>query len=127
MFVSQYNSVQDTNCNNFFPDARENCVRDVFIGCSNCVQFFRNSPLSARLQEECGNFYILGDSTYPCLRNLLVPHKNYENLTTVETNFNKKLSHCRILTELTFGILKLKFRQLYHLKLHKIELIYHFI
>lgn len=48
-------------------------------------------------------------------------------MSATEINFNKKLSHCRILIEHTFGILKQRFRQLYHLKLRNIENICHFI
>lgn len=70
---------------------------------------------------------ILADSAYPCLRNLLTPYKDRGNLNNIEKNFNFKLSHCRILIEHCFGILKQKFRQLYHVKLKSEELICHFI
>lgn len=88
---------------------------------------FRNSPLCDTLAEKCGEKVILGDSAYPCLRNLLTPYKDNGNLTATERNFNMKLSHCRILIEHSFGMLKQKFRQLYHLKLRDISLICHFI
>lgn len=79
------------------------------------------------LAEKCGEKVILGDSAYPCLRNLLTPYKDNGNLTAAERNFNMKLSHCRILIEHSFGMLKQRFRQLYHQKLRDISLICHFI
>ena len=94
-------------------------IRDVFIGYPGSVhdaRVFRNSPLSNSLGEKCQGFYILGDSAYPCLRNLLTPYKDTGNLTIVQRNFNKKLSHCRVLIEHTIGLLKQRFRQLYHFK-----------
>ncbi|XP_044745975.1 putative nuclease HARBI1 [Coccinella septempunctata] len=105
-------------------------IRDVFIGFPGSVhdsRVFQNSPLYVNLPALCKDKYILGDSAYPCLRNLLTPYKNNGHLSPVETNFNKKLSHCRVLIEHTFGLLKQKFRQLYHLKLRSIPTICHFI
>lgn len=105
-------------------------IRDVFIGFPGSVhdaRVFKNSPLQETLVEKCHNRFILGDSAYPCLRNLLTPYRDNGRLTRTETNYNKKLSHCRILIEHTFGILKQKFRQLYHIKLHNVEQICHFI
>lgn len=104
--------------------------RDIFIGFPGSVhdaRVFRNSPLCDTLQEKCGNNYILADSAYPCLRHILTPYRYRENLTPVEKKFNKKLSHCRVLIEHAFGILKQKFRMLYHIKLKKIDNICHFI
>lgn len=101
----------------------------MFVGFPGSVhdsRVFRNSPLSNTIAEKCGNQFILADSAYTCSRHILTPYKNLRNLTPVEINYNKKLSHCRILIEHTFGILKQKFRQLYHLKLRKIEMICHF-
>ncbi|KAJ8911920.1 hypothetical protein NQ315_016261 [Exocentrus adspersus] len=105
-------------------------IRDVFIGFPGSVhdaRVFRNSPLSHSIQEKCGDWFILGDSAYPCLRNLLTPYKETENLRNVHKNFNKKLSHCRVLIEHTIELLKQRFRQLYHVKFRKIESICHFI
>lgn len=79
------------------------------------------------LNEKCGEKVVLADSAYPCLRNLLTPYKDHGHLSDTEKNYNYKLSHCRIIIEHTFGILKQKFRQLYHLKLRDEVLICHFI
>ncbi|KAJ8926239.1 hypothetical protein NQ314_021403, partial [Rhamnusium bicolor] len=101
-------------------------IRDVFIGFPGSVhdgRVFRNSTLCNTLEEKCGEKYILGDSAYPCLRN----YKNRRPLTPMEVNFNKKLSHVRVRIEHTFGLLKQKFRQLYHLKLRGMVVICHFI
>ncbi|KAJ8916386.1 hypothetical protein NQ315_014596 [Exocentrus adspersus] len=105
-------------------------LRDVFIGYPGSVhdaRVFRNSPLSNSLAAKCGDRFILADSAYPCRRHVLTPYRDNGNLTEVEKYYNTKLSHSRIYIEHTFGILKQKFRQLYHLKLRDIHSICHFI
>lgn len=105
-------------------------IRDIFIGYPGSVhdaRVLRNSPLFDTLAEKCGDNYILGDSAYPCLRHLLTPYKDTGRLTAVEKNFNKRLSHCRVIVEHTIGILKQKFRQLYHIKIRNIDTICHII
>ncbi|KAJ8912342.1 hypothetical protein NQ315_014709 [Exocentrus adspersus] len=105
-------------------------IRDVFIGYPGSVhdaRVFKNSSLYNTLPQKCGEKYIIADSAYPCLRHVLTPYKNTGNLTEIGINFNYKLSHCRILIEHTFGLLKQRFRQLYHLKLRNMETICHFI
>lgn len=105
-------------------------IRDIFIGYPGSVhdsRVFRNSPLCAELADRCHDFYLLGDSGYPCLRNLLTPFKDRGNLTAIEANYNLKLSANRYVIEHCFGLLKQKWRQLYHIKLKKINDIVHFI
>lgn len=58
-------------------------------------------------------------------RNLKV--KDRSNLTIPQGNYNYLLSKNRHLIEHCFGLLKQRFRQLYHIKLRKIEDIVHFI
>ncbi|KAJ8943221.1 hypothetical protein NQ314_009794 [Rhamnusium bicolor] len=101
------------------------CLLDIRARCMTLV--FKNSPLYNTLPQKCRDKYILADSAYPCLRHVLTPYKDNSNLNEMERNFNYKLSHCRILIEHTFGLLKQRFRQLYHLKLRNIESICHFI
>jgi hypothetical protein len=50
--------------------------------------------------------YLLGDSGYPLLPWLMVPHKHVRNLTVLETLFNRKLRKGRCVVENAFGILK---------------------
>lgn len=88
---------------------------------------FRSSPLAASLEEKCGNLYILGDSGYPCLANLLTPFKDRGELTRRQRNYNAKLCSNRYIVEHCFGLLKQRFRQLFHIKLRKIPDIVHFI
>ncbi|KAK5648124.1 hypothetical protein RI129_003016 [Pyrocoelia pectoralis] len=105
-------------------------IRDVFVGYPGSVydaRVFRKSPISQSLPELCQNFYILGDSAYPCLVNLLTPYKDTGNVTNEQKNFNLKLSRCRILIEHTIGLLKQRFRQLFHIKCRSIELTCHII
>lgn len=105
-------------------------IRDVFIGFPGSVhdsRVFQASPLSESLHLKCQDAYILGDSGYPCLRHLLTPYRDRGNLTARQQNYNLKLSKNRYVIEHCFGLLKQKFRQLYHLKLRGIPHIVHFI
>ncbi|KAJ4437797.1 putative nuclease HARBI1 [Periplaneta americana] len=105
-------------------------IRDIFVGFPGSVhdsRVFRVSPLANTLQEKCQDHYILGDSGYPCLRNLLTPFADRGQLTRRQRNFNTKLSKSRYVVEHCFGLLKQKFRQLYHIKLRSIPDVVHFI
>nr|XP_023018368.1 putative nuclease HARBI1 [Leptinotarsa decemlineata] len=77
-------------------------IIDVFIGYPGSVhdsRVFRNSPLKNRLEEKCGRYYLLGDSGYPLLPNLLTPYKDRGNLTRRQQNYNLKLSKNRYVIE----------------------------
>ncbi|KAK5642888.1 hypothetical protein RI129_003154 [Pyrocoelia pectoralis] len=106
-------------------------IRDLFVGFPGSVhdsRVFRTSALFNTLPEKChNNTYILGDSGYPCLPNLLTPFKDRGDLTRRQSNFNLKLSKNRYVIEHCFGLLKQKFRQLYHVKLRSIVDIVHLI
>lgn len=98
-----------------------------FPGSVHDSRVFRASPLADTLQAKYGNFYNLGDSGYPCLPNLLTPFKDRGQLTRRQQNFNIKLSKNIYVVEHCFGLLKQKFRQLYHLKLRSVPDKVHFI
>lgn len=105
-------------------------IRDIFVGYPGSVhdsRVFRSSPLNETLPEKCGDSYILGDSGYPCLKNLMTPFRDNGHLTRRQRNYNYLLSTNRYIIEHCFGIMKQKFRQLYHLKFKNIEFIVHFI
>lgn len=105
-------------------------LRDIFIGYPGSVhdsRVFRNSPLSNDLVNKCRDNYLLGDSGYPCLRHLLTPYPDHGHLTAIQQRFNLKLSKNRYLVEHCLGVLKQKFRQLYHVKLRSVNDIVHFI
>ncbi|XP_071578821.1 uncharacterized protein [Temnothorax nylanderi] len=97
---------------------------DVFIGYPGSVhdaRVFRNSYLRNDLRELCAdNYFLLGDSAYPCLKELIVPYRDNGHLTRAQRHFNQKLSSCRVIIENAFGCLKQRFRQLYHFKLRDI-------
>lgn len=63
---------------------------------------------------------MLGDSAYPCLKQLLVPYKDNGHLTRAQRIYNRRLSSCRVIIENAFGCLKQRFRQLYHCQLRDI-------
>lgn len=73
------------------------------------------------------DFYILGDSAYPCNRYIITPYRDNGHLSGAKKRFNIKLSSARVTIEHTFGILKQRFRQLYYCKLRGIEKLCHFI
>nr|CAI5817044.1 unnamed protein product [Callosobruchus analis] len=105
-------------------------ILDVFVGYPGSVhdsRVYRNSPLKQNLQQKCGRCFLLGDSGYPLENNLLTPYKDRENLTRRQRNYNVKLSKNRCVIEHCFGILKQKFRQLYHIKLRNVRTIVHFL
>jgi hypothetical protein len=56
--------------------------------------------------------YLIGDSGYPLLSWLMVPHRGLQQLTVVERLFNRKLLRGRCVIENAFGILKQTFREL---------------
>jgi hypothetical protein len=62
-------------------------------------------------------------ASYPVLPHLLTPFKDRGQLSRAQINYNGKLSSNRYVIRL----LKQKFRQLYHLKLRKLEDMVHFI
>ncbi|CAH2014663.1 unnamed protein product [Acanthoscelides obtectus] len=98
-------------------------ILDVFIGYPGSVhdsRVYRNSPLKNTLQAECGGYFILGDSGYPLETNLFTPYRDRGNLTTRQINYNVKVSKNQHVIEHCFGMLKQKFRQLYHLKIRTI-------
>lgn len=88
---------------------------------------FRNSPLFHTLPEKCGQFFILGDSGYPLRTNLLTPFRDRGQLTERQTNYNTRLAKNRYVIEHCFGIIKQKFRQLYHIKLRRLDYLVHMI
>ncbi|KAJ8929175.1 hypothetical protein NQ314_018158 [Rhamnusium bicolor] len=105
-------------------------IRDIFVGFPGSVhdsRVLRNSPLYNTLPEKCQDYFILGDSGYPCLPHLLTPFRDTGQLSRRQRNYNYLLSKNRYLAEHSFGIMKHRFRQLYHLKLRCIRDIVHFI
>ncbi|GLV37552.1 uncharacterized protein CBL_20364 [Carabus blaptoides fortunei] len=98
-----------------------------FPGSDHDSRILRSSPFLDTLPEKCQSGYILGDSGYPGLRHLMTPYRDRGQLRRVELNYNIKLSQNRYIVEHCVGILKQKFRELYHLKLRKTVDMAHFI
>lgn len=105
-------------------------IIDLFVGYPGSVhdsRVFRNSPLATNLEQRCGRYHILGDSGYPLKNQLLTPYRDRGNLSPTQINYNLKHARNRYVIEHCFGLLKQKFRQLYHIKLRNIRQIVHFI
>ncbi|KAJ8677258.1 hypothetical protein QAD02_013045 [Eretmocerus hayati] len=60
---------------------------------------------------------LLGDKAYPCTRYLMTPYKDNGHLLPHRKKFDEELSKCRVDVEHTIGILKQRFRILYHMRL----------
>ena len=84
---------------------------------------FELSHISKRLPAICGNtFHILGDSAYPIREDLLVPFKDFGRLTPEQRNFNYCHACSRVTGEHSIGILKQRFKQLFHmLDFHSVD------
>ncbi|XP_058816678.1 putative nuclease HARBI1 [Topomyia yanbarensis] len=98
---------------------------DVDVGYSSRMhdaRIFENSFISEKLPRICGQqFHILGDAAYPLREFLLVPFKDYGNLSNVQRNYNLKFSQTRVTIENVFGLLKTRFKQLMRLDFHSVE------
>lgn len=75
----------------------------------------------------CKDYYLLGDSAYPCTQHLVTPYKDNGHLTRAQKIFNIQLRSGRVRIEYTFGIVKQRFRQLYYWKLRSIKKLFHFV
>lgn len=71
--------------------------------------------------------YILADSAYPLLSTVITPYRDNGHLNRNQKRFNNVHSSCRVVIEHTLGLLKQRFRQLYHIKLRSIPRICQFI
>lgn len=105
---------------------------DVFTGVSgrtHDARTFEFSDINPQLEGICeGRYHLLGDGAYPLRPWLLTPYKNLGLLTPEEINFNLKFSSTRVCIENAFGILKMRFRQLYYgVHMHKAKKITKFI
>ncbi|KAJ8928842.1 hypothetical protein NQ314_018539 [Rhamnusium bicolor] len=99
---------------------------DVYIGYTGSIhdaRVFRNSHVIDNMRALPNGRWVLGDSAYPCLKFLLTAYRDNGYLSNEQTKYNKVFSSTRIYIEHVFGILKQRFRQLYHLKLRNISLI----
>lgn len=76
---------------------------------------------------ENGKYHLLGDGAYSIREHLLIPFKDYGNLSRSQRIYNKKLCGTRVLIENAFGLLKSRFRQLIELQFHDVEKMSKFI
>lgn len=69
----------------------------------------------------------MGDAAYLIREWLLIPYRDYGNLSDKQRKFNKQFCATRVLIENAFGLLKSRFRQLTELDLHSVDKISKFI
>lgn len=111
-------------------DARKRFV-DVFSGIPSKIHDARVLKLSDVYEAlpgicEGNKYHILGDAAYPTREWLIVPYKDYGNLSEKQM-FNKKFCATRVKIENTFGLLKGRFRQLIEIDMHSVDKISKFI
>ncbi|XP_036346393.1 putative nuclease HARBI1, partial [Rhagoletis pomonella] len=85
-----------------------------YPGSSHDSWVLQNSTIYDKLPSYCGDYYVLGDSAYPCKKYLVTPYRDNGHLTNAQKYFNLNLSSGRIAIEHSFGMLKQRFRQLYY-------------
>jgi len=112
-------------------DARKRFV-DTFTGIPSKIhdaRVLKLSDIHAELPGICeGNkYHILGDEAYAIREWLIVPYKDYGNLSERQKIFNKKFCATRVSIENAFGLLKGRFRQLMELDMHNVDKISKFI
>ena len=81
----------------------------------NCSGFLENLESNKDDLLPNGDYHIIGDSAFPLSRYLLVPFKDYGNLSPKQIKFNKALSKTWVLIENTVGLLKCRFKRLFYI------------
>ncbi|CAI6353400.1 unnamed protein product [Macrosiphum euphorbiae] len=91
------------------------------------ARVFKNSEIFSIMQNEgpsslfYDKYYLLGDSAYPNLSWLITPYKNYGNLSARKRKWNYFHSQTRVDIELSFGLLKGRWRRLLYLNVTNIS------
>ncbi|KAI8130671.1 Protein ALP1-like, partial [Lucilia cuprina] len=67
-----------------------------YPGSSHDSWIYQNSPIFNRINSYCGDYYLLGDSAYPCSKHLVTPYRDNGHLTNIQKTFNIKLSSARV-------------------------------
>ncbi|XP_032671331.1 putative nuclease HARBI1 [Odontomachus brunneus] len=84
------------------------------VGSVHDMRVFRLSNIENMFTQE--NFpndsHILGDAAYRLLKYVMVPFKDYGNLSERQAKFNKCHSSARMIVERSLGLLKGRFRSL---------------
>lgn len=91
------------------------------------ARVLKNSEIFKILQNEgpsslfYDKYYVLGDSAYPNLTCLITPYKNYGNLSARKKKWNYFHSQTKVDIELSFGLLKGRWRRLLFLNVTNIS------
>ncbi|KAJ8682647.1 hypothetical protein QAD02_018439 [Eretmocerus hayati] len=78
---------------------------------------YKLSGVPEILSRKTTNGRLLGDKAYAYTRYLTTPYKDNGHLLPHQIEFNKYFSKCRIDVEHTIGLLRQRFRILYHMRL----------
>ncbi|XP_066600585.1 putative nuclease HARBI1 [Prorops nasuta] len=111
-------------------DENKNFI-SVFTGYCGSVhdsRVWQNSDIKRAIDNNQERFFpnnthLLGDAAYPLTKHLLTPYKNNGHLNNIQKNYNKKLSTTRLIIERAFGLLKARFRKLYHVFMFNTDMI----
>ncbi|KAJ8681247.1 hypothetical protein QAD02_017034 [Eretmocerus hayati] len=88
-----------------------------YPGSVHDARVYRISGVYQELAEMDSDGWLLGDPAYPCSKYLVTPFKDNGHLLPYQKEFNKALSECRVDSGHIIGILKQRFRILYHMRL----------
>jgi len=92
------------------------------------ARVFSNSDVFKKIETEgpkslfYGKYHLLGDLAYTNTSWLITPFKDYGNLTIRHRKFNTKLSKTRVAIEITFGLLKGRWRRLLFIDTNNIKM-----
>lgn len=104
---------------------------DVSVGAPSKIhdaRVYELSDISSELPHLCnGKYHVLGDAAYPIREWLLVPFRDYGNLSEEQKLYNQRFCSTRVLIENCFGLLKGRFRQLIEIEMHTVDKISKFI
>lgn len=104
---------------------------DVFTELSSKIhgaRIYKLSPISKKLKNICEDqYHIFGDAAYSLREWLLVPYKDYGNMSEVKKHYNSKFVRTRVIIENAFGVLKSRFLRLQCLYFMDVDKISQFI
>jgi len=101
---------------------------DLFIGMPGRMhdaRVFRNSRIFQMLTNQenplLQHEFLIGDSAYPLMLNLMTPFRDNGHLPAAHVRYNIRLSSIRSIIKRAFGLLKVKFRRLKYLDISNVN------
>ncbi|KAJ8300616.1 hypothetical protein KUTeg_022135, partial [Tegillarca granosa] len=89
--------------------------RDRYPGSTHDARVLRQSSLWDNGLRLCNGNHLVADAAYPLRRWLLTPYRDNRHLNQEQKHFNYLHSSNRVVIERAFGLLKGRYRRLYHI------------